>query len=358
MQRGIQADVAGSSYVLGIESSCDETAAAVVADGQVVCASVVASQVELHATYGGVFPELASRQHVRDIVPTVQLAMSQAGKDWSDLAAVAVTYGPGLTGSLLVGVNVAKGLTLSRGLPLVGVSHLEGHLYSNWLHAGGEVITPAVADTLGEALAEPRVPHLALIVSGGHTDLVFVTGHRQYRRVGSTMDDAAGEAFDKAARMLGLGYPGGPAIEGAAVGADRTRFALPVAETRSPLDFSFSGVKTALMRKIESLEAAGEQVPVADLAASFQNAIVRALTGRVLLALESFAAEEVLLAGGVSANLALREDLVSRCPVGVRYPPSELCTDNAAMIAAAGYWALADGERAGMDLDVVPGLGL
>jgi N6-L-threonylcarbamoyladenine synthase len=277
--------------VLGIETSCDETAAAVVMDGRIVCSNVVASQVELHARYGGVFPEMASRQHIRDITPVIQAAMGQAGVGWDDLAAIAVTRGPGLAGSLLVGVNVAKGLSMARGLPLVGVNHMEGHLYSNWLHVDGQmrmaqdVMSGEAADFVDAWPDDPPFPHLLLTVSGGHTELVHVRGHGDYVLLGATLDDAAGEAFDKAARMLGLGYPGGPAIEHAAAGGDPTAIRFPVADTAMPLDFSFSGLKTSVLRRVQASEAAGLDMPVADIAAGFQDAVVRALVGRVRRAL-------------------------------------------------------------------------
>ncbi len=418
-----------SVHILGIETSCDETCAAVVRDGRIVCSNVVASQVELHARFGGVFPELASRQHVRDILPVIRLAMSEASLDWDDIDGVAVTYGPGLSGALLVGVNVAKGLCLARRLPLIPVSHLEGHLYSNWLHEAGEIRTPAslvgresevgaaprasaapdkvllprasavndeapppnepsFADEApsppasaahedapppnepslaheappprGESSSptDPAFPLLALIVSGGHTDLVLVEGHGSYEVLGRTLDDAAGESLDKAARALGLGYPGGPEIERAAAAGDAESYSLPIAETRSPLDFSFSGVKTALLRQVQGCERDGSDLPIADLAAAFQAAVVGALVGRVERALALHGVSAVFLAGGVSANMSLRRNLVARCPVPVVYPPLALCTDNAAMIAAAGYQAYQRRELGAMDLDVTPGLKL
>ncbi len=370
---------APSPLVLGIETSCDETAAAVVAHGRVVLSSVVASQGALHAPYGGVFPEVASRQHIRDIGPVVRRALAEAGVGLDDVACVAVTYGPGLAGSLLVGLNAAKGLALARGLPLVGVNHMHGHLYSNWLHVGGRMrradgggdgdgggagggagvggtAPPGAGDDAWPG--DPPFPHLLLTVSGGHTELVHVRGHGDFRLLGATLDDAAGEAFDKAARMLGLGYPGGPAIERAAAGGDAAAVRFPVADTAAPLDFSFSGLKTALRREVEAHTARGAAVPVADVAAAFQAAVVRALVGRVRRALASVAAEAVLVAGGVAANGALRAALAEAVDRPVRVPPPALCTDNAAMIAAAGYFAFRAGRRDGLDLDVAPGLAL
>lgn len=347
--------------VLGIETSCDETAAAVVAHGRVVLSNVVASQSALHAPYGGVFPEVASRQHIRDIGPVIRQALAGAGVGLDDLAAVAVTHGPGLAGSLLVGVSAAKGLALARGLPLVGVNHMHGHLYSNWLHIGGRIRAPrdvpaGFDPTTARWADDPPFPHVLLTVSGGHTDLVHVRSHGDFQMLGATLDDAAGEAFDKAARMLGLGYPGGPAIEAAAAAGGHPAIRLPVADTPSPLDFSFSGLKTAVRRRVEAAAARGEPIPVAALAAGFQAAVVDALVGRVRRAVAAVPAEAVLVAGGVSANTALRSALTAAVDLPVRVPPLALCTDNAAMIAAAGHFALCAGRRDGLDLDVEPGL--
>lgn len=380
------------TLILGIETSCDETAAAVVAEGRVVLSNVVASQAELHAPYGGVFPELASRQHVRDIVPVIQEALAEAGVDFDDLAAVAVTHGPGLAGSLLVGVNAAKGICLGTGLPLIGVNHMAGHLYSHWLHDSGVLRTPtsrpdwtklrpAVAAATAASAAsaasdapwpsDPPFPLLLLTVSGGHTELALVRGHGDLTLLGQTLDDAAGEAFDKAARMLGLGYPGGPAIQEA---ADRLAVAVarpvaspdearptppfPVADTPQPLDFSFSGLKTAMLRRVEAARASGQEPDVSALAAGFQSAVVKALVGRTRRALERHPeVRAVLLAGGVAANGPLRTALAAAASRPVLVPPLALCTDNAAMIAAAGHFAWAAGRRDGLDLDVVAGLG-
>ena len=344
-----------STRILAIETSCDETAAAVVEDGRVVLANVVASQVDLHAEFGGVFPELASRQHVRDVTRVVQSALERSGLGWSDLAAVAVTRGPGLSGALLVGVNAAKGIALACGLPLIGVNHLEGHLYANWLHVNGTVRT-STSEPWSPA-DDPRFPYLALIVSGGHTELIRVEGHGRYELLGATLDDAAGEAFDKAGRMLGLEYPGGPAIERAAAEGDPERFAFPVAATREPYDFSFSGVKTAVLRVVEEAAASGRPLQTADIAASFQAAVVRALSDRVARALRQQSVRSLLVAGGVAANLSLRRSLADVAEVPVRFPPLELCTDNAAMIAAAAHWR-DPGSSDAMSMDVDAGLGL
>jgi len=328
--------------ILGIESSCDETAASVVADGRRMESNVVASQIDLHRKYGGVMPEVASRAHLKAIVPTLESALEAAKVGWDDLAAIAVTRGPGLAGSLLVGVNAAKGISLARGKPLVGVNHLEGHIYSNWIITGEE--TP-----------EPAFPLLCLIVSGGHSDLFLMSGHGQYRRLGSTRDDAAGEAFDKVARILGVGYPGGPAIQRAAEGGNPSAFHFPRAWLRDSYDFSFSGLKTAVLRTVQSLQ---QPLPVADLAASFQEAVVDVLASKVAWAAEEFRVARVAVCGGVAANLALRRRVQEMVPVPVHVPPIYLCTDNAAMIASAGYYRFRAGHRDGLDMDVSPNLPL
>jgi N6-L-threonylcarbamoyladenine synthase len=322
--------------ILAIETSCDETAAAVVEDGCKMLSNPIASQVEIHARYGGVVPEVASRQHLLAIIPIVKQAMTEAGVGWSELSGVAVTVGPGLAGSLLVGVNVAKAIALAHDLPLIGVNHLEGHLYANWL-GDKDIDFPAVC----------------LIVSGGHSDLVLVRGHGDYVVLGRTRDDAAGEAFDKAARILGLGYPGGPAIEKAAKGGTAS-ISLPRAWLKGNSDFSFSGVKTALLRLAE----AGEISSTADAAASFQGAVIDVLVTKTVAVARERRARQVLLAGGVASNKALRQRLTSESPLPVLVPLPILCTDNAAMIAACGYYRLQAGKTNGLDLDVTPGLKL
>jgi N6-L-threonylcarbamoyladenine synthase len=323
--------------ILAIETSCDETAAAVIEDGTRICSNVVASQVEMHAKYGGVFPEMASRQHILTIQTVIQEALDQAGLTLRELDGIAVTRGPGLPGSLVVGINAAKGLALGGGLPLVGVNHLEGHLYSAWL-----------ADP-----PEPQFPLIALIVSGGHTELVLMRDHLQYERLGGTRDDAAGEAFDKAARLLGLGYPGGPRIQQAAESGDANAITLPRAWLEGTWDFSFSGLKTALLRETRTN---GGHAPLRkeDLAASFQWAAVDVLVTKTLAAAGQFGAKGIVVAGGVSANKLLRETMTARSPVPVHIPPFFLCTDNAAMIGAAGYRRLVRGERSPLDFDALP----
>ena len=322
--------------ILGIETSCDETAAAVVEDGTRVLSNQIASQVEIHARYGGIVPEVASRQHLLSIIPVIERAMAEARATWSDLAGIAVTIGPGLAGSLLVGVNVAKAIALAHGLPITGVNHLEGHIYANWL-ADHSIDFPVVC----------------LIVSGGHSDLVLMRGHGDYLVLGRTRDDAAGEAFDKAARILGLGYPGGPAIEQAARQGTAS-IQLPRAWLKGSNDFSFSGVKTALLRLAE----AGRISSVADAAASFQQAVIDVLVAKTVSVARERRVKQVLLAGGVAANELLRTWLVKNSPIPVLVPQPILCTDNAAMIAACGYYRLQAGKIAGLDLDVFPGLRL
>lgn len=349
------------TLILGIETSCDETAASVVDDGTVVKSNVVATQVDIHRRYGGIFPEMASRQHVLSILPVIEEALVEAGVGWDDLTAVAVTYGPGLAGSLLVGVNAAKGLAWGRGLPLVGVNHIEAHIYANWLIESDP----------------PEFPLLSLVVSGGHTELILMADHGQYQRLGGTLDDAAGEAFDKVGRLLGLPYPGGPAIQEAARAGTPTAFKLPRAWLPGTYDFSFSGLKTAVLRIVQKYQprasskptsksrAVSSQMPplvrvlpVANLAASFQMAAVEVLVEKACRAADEFEAKSVLLAGGVAANELLRAEIAERSPVPVRCPPLDLCTDNAAMIASLGFFRFQAGDRAAWDLDVVPSLRL
>lgn len=327
--------------LLAIETSCDETAAAVIEDGRALVSSVVASQMEIHARYGGVYPEVASRQHVLSIVPVVEQALAQAHITLADVDAVAVTRGPGLAGSLVVGLNAAKGLALGAGIPLVGVNHLEGHIYSAWIHDAGETPPPA-----------PQFPLLALLVSGGHTELNLMTGHLTYKRLGSTLDDAAGEAFDKVARLLGLAYPGGPSIQKAAEEGDPNRFKFPRARLEGTWDFSFSGLKTAVLYEARKIDKSGKSLPVADLAASFQAAVVDVLYSKTLAAAREFGAQEMLVAGGVSANRALRQAFKSQTEFPVHIPRLSLCTDNAAMIGAAGYFRYALGHADALDVDV------
>jgi len=313
----------------------------VVSEGRRILSNVVASQVEIHARYGGVFPELASRQHIRDILPVIEEALSQAKMELGQLDGIAVTIGPGLAGSLVVGVNAAKGLALALNLPLIGINHLEAHIYTIWTQG-----------------AEVEFPLLCLIASGGHTNLVLMTDHGQYEPLGQTLDDAAGEAFDKVARLLGLGYPGGPAIQEKAKEGDPKAFDLPRAWLPGTYNFSFSGLKTAVLYLVRRLEEEGKELPLADLAASFQAAVVDVLVEKTRLAAQEHGVKQVLLVGGVAANTLLRQEMRERVEVPVLYPPPELCTDNAVGVASAGWFRLEVGERSGLDLDVVPSLRL
>jgi N6-L-threonylcarbamoyladenine synthase len=329
--------------ILAIETSCDETACAVIENGRALLASTVASQMEMHARFGGVYPEVASRQHVLSIIPVVEQTLVQSNITLKDIDAIAVTRGPGLAGSLVVGMNMAKGLALGTNLPIIGVNHLEGHIYSSWVYNAGESVPP-----------EPQFPLMALLVSGGHTELNLMTDHLTYERLGSTLDDAAGEAFDKVARLLGLPYPGGPSIQKAAEGGDPKRFKFPRARLDGRYDFSFSGVKTAVLYEVNDLKKKGKQLPVEDLAASFQAAVVETLFDKTMQAAREYNAKEILIAGGVSANRALRNIFQSQKEFKVNIPAFSLCTDNAAMVAAAGYYRYALGHVSGMEMDVQP----
>jgi N6-L-threonylcarbamoyladenine synthase len=330
--------------VLGIESSCDETAAAVLDGGRKILSSVVASQDDVHAPYGGVVPELASRRHLEVIVPVIRRALAEAGMGLRDLDGIAVTQGPGLVGSLLVGCSAAKALSWAHGTPLVGVNHLEGHIYAAFLDERA-----------------PEHPFLALVVSGGHTALYVAETPRRYVRVGQTRDDAAGEAFDKVAKLLGLGYPGGPAIERVAQGGNAAaiRFPTPNMSDGAP-DFSFSGIKTAVSLHVRKAGVLST-TQVADVAASFQATVVKTLVRKSLRAGQRLGIRRLVLTGGVAANTALRQALGAEC--GERgwelfIPSRALCTDNAAMIAAAGHDRLEAGERAPLTMNADPGMAL
>jgi N6-L-threonylcarbamoyladenine synthase len=339
--------------ILGIETSCDETAAAVVIDGKTAASNVIASQIDLHAKYGGVFPEVASRAHAEAISTVVEQALADADVDYDDIDAIAVTRGPGLVGSLLVGINFAKGLTLATDKPLLGINHIEGHVYSLWLT---------------EPYREPVFPVLVLIASGGHTELLLMREHGDYERLGGTIDDAAGEAFDKVGRLLNLPFPGGPNIEKAAQYGNADAFDFPRAKTDEPYDFSFSGLKTAVMREATVMPSAAArgtepgadkhklraEVSIADVAASFQKAVVNALVEKTAKAAQAFGATEIFIAGGVSANAALRQAMRAQTELPVRCPPLSLCTDNAAMIAAAAYYRQQAGLQTPLEFDALP----
>lgn len=343
------------THILGIESSCDETAAAVVVDGKMMLSNVIASQIDIHAAFGGVYPELASRAHVEAIGSVVEQAMQEAGITYDQLDAIAVTRGPGLVGSLLVGVNYAKGLALMSGKPLLGINHLEGHVYSLWLT---QPFKPVV------------FPVLVMIVSGGHTELLLMKDHGVYEHLGGTIDDAAGEAFDKVGRLLDLPFPGGPHIEQAAQMGNGAAYDFPRAKRDETYDFSFSGIKTAVMREVTVQPSANSRnkrqrgdekraqlrsdVSVNDVAASFQHAVTDILVEKAARAAEAFGVTEIFIAGGVSANQMLRAKMRRQTNLPVRYPPLSLCTDNAAMIAAAAHYRYQNGLRSALDFDVLP----
>lgn len=331
--------------ILAIESSCDETAAAVVRNGRDVLSNVISSQIDLHTLYGGVVPELASRKHIENINPVITQALLDAGVTLAEIDAVGVTYGPGLVGALLVGVAEAKAIAYARKLPLIGVHHIEGHVCANLIEH-----------------PELEPPFLCLIVSGGHTHLAMMEDYGLFRILGRTRDDAAGEAFDKVARAIGLGYPGGPKIERAAEKGNPSAIEFPRGKVDgSPYDFSFSGMKSAVLNYLNHAAMTGETVSQEDVAASFQQAVVDVLVERAVQAAEEFGQDKLVLAGGVAANGALRRALSVACENrGIRFyhPSPVLCTDNAAMIGAAAYYHLIRGERSGWDLNAVPNLPL
>jgi N6-L-threonylcarbamoyladenine synthase len=392
--------------ILGIESSCDETGAAIVKDGRYLLSNVVASQAEIHNRYGGVVPEVASRQQLTTIIPVLETALDQAACSWQHIDAVAATYGPGLAGSLLVGLTVGKAIALAHNLPFLGVNHLEAHLYANWLRGQTEATSQEIEDADWEYQeGDPMFPLVCLVISGAHSELVLVRGHGQYELLGRTRDDAAGEAFDKVARILGLSYPGGPAIQQAAQHAEEelqqqgksatlalSAYRLPRSWLRGTYDFSFSGLKTAVLhlaegatrdqnlhhaRLADNTGTTGKQVSqytrmgveaaqkgganVELLAASFQEAVVDVLAVKTRLAAQEYHVKQVILAGGVAANVSLRTRLERELrPLNIRlkYPSIEFCTDNAAMIASAAFFHLLRGEQHGFDLDVEPGLSM
>lgn len=331
--------------ILAIESSCDETAAAVVRNGREVLSNVISSQIALHTLFGGVVPEIASRKHIEKINPVIMQALTDAGVTLDDITAVGVTYGPGLVGALLVGVAEAKAIAYAAKKPLIGVHHIEGHVSANYIENRD---------------LEP--PFVCLIVSGGHTHLVIVKDYGEFEIIGRTRDDAAGEAFDKVARAVGLGYPGGPKVDQAARGGNPHAFEFPRAKVEgSPYDFSFSGLKSAVLNHINHAKMTGEEICVPDLAASFQNAVVEALVSRAILAAKEYGYDRLAIAGGVASNSALRAAMQNACDeAGIRFyhPSPVLCTDNAAMIGAAAFYEYQKGTRHGWDLNAVPNLKL
>ena len=335
----------GDVYILAIESSCDETAAAVVKNGREVLSNIISSQIALHTLYGGVVPEIASRKHIEKINQVIEAALAEAKMTLEDMTAVAVTYGPGLVGALLVGVAEAKAVAYGAKKPLVGIHHIEGHVSANFIEHPD---------------LEP--PFVCLIVSGGHTHLVIVRDYGEFEIIGRTMDDAAGEAFDKVARAVGLGYPGGPKVDRAAKEGNPHAIEFPRARVGgSEYDFSFSGMKSAVLNYINQAQMKGEAISVPDLCASFQNAVVDVLVSRAVAAVKEFGFDKLAIAGGVASNSALREGMRKACEregLKLYYPSPIYCTDNAAMIGAAAYYEYINGAQAGWDLNAVPNLKL
>lgn len=329
--------------VLGIESSCDETAAAITRDGREVLSDVIYSQADIHSKYGGVVPEIASRRHIEKILYVIDKALADAGMTKDDIDAIAVTMGPGLVGALLVGVSAAKSLAYAWGKPLIGVNHIIGHISANFV-----------------AFPELTPPFLCLVASGGHSHIVNVKSYTETEILGATKDDAAGEAFDKVARVIGLGYPGGPKVDKAAKEGNDKAFDFPRAKTGN--DFSFSGLKTAVINAVHKMEQKGEPVPQADIAASFQRAVVDVLTEKTIHAAKISGSEKICLAGGVASNSLLRSEMAKKAKsekIEVYYPPLRLCTDNAVMISSAGYFKYKyTGETAGNDLNAYPALSI
>ena len=331
--------------ILAIESSCDETAAAVVKNGRTVCSNVISSQIETHTVYGGVVPEIASREHIKAVNYVIERALAEAGERLEDMTAIAVTYGPGLVGALLVGVAEAKAIAYAAGKPLVGVHHIEGHVAANFIEN-----------------PELEPPFVCLIVSGGHTHLVIVRDYGEFEIIGRTRDDAAGEAFDKVARAIGLGYPGGPKIDRAAREGNPEAIVFPRGRVEgSPYDFSFSGLKSAVLNYLNHAQMTGETICTADVAASFQKSVVDSLVSRAVAAAQEYGFDKLAIAGGVAANTALRAAMEKACKKsGIRfyYPSPIFCTDNAAMIGSAAYYEYMKGNLAGWDLNAVPNLKL
>lgn len=340
--------------ILGIESSCDETAAAIVEDGKKLLSNVVVSQIDIHKEYGGVIPEIAARSHIEAINPVINKALAEANLTIDDVDAIAVTYAPGLIGSLLIGTLAARTLAILHHKPLVKVQHVEGHVYANFLNE-----------------KQPEFPLLALIVSGGHSQLVLFKDHGNYELLGQTNDDAIGEAFDKVAKILGLPYPGGPAIARAAKDGDKFKYHLPDAKLKHPYDFSFSGLKTAVLRVVQKEVGVSYDFPsfklkdklktseINDFAASFQYTATKTLVTKTVKAYNEFQPKSVVIAGGVAANQELREQLKAALPIDIDYAPISLCTDNAAMIATLGYYKFMNGKVTDpYELEVIPSISM
>ncbi len=333
------------TLILGIESSCDETSASVIKNGRYILSNVISSQIDLHKKYGGVVPEIASRKHVELIMPVINQALEEAGVTLNDIDAIGVTYGPGLVGALLVGLTAAKAIAFTTGKPLVGVHHIEGHIAANYLQ-----------------YPELEPPFVCLVASGGHSHIVLVESYDKFEILGQTRDDAAGEAFDKISRAIGLGYPGGPLIDKYAAQGNSKAVKFPRVQFEDgSLDFSFSGLKTAVLNHLNRLEQTGEQVNIPDVAASFQQAVVDVLVKNTIRAAKQKGVDKIALAGGVAANSQLRSEMKSQAKkqgIEVLYPDLILCTDNAAMIGCAAYFEYKNGKRSGMDLNAIPGLKL
>ena len=334
-----------SDLILGIETSCDETAAAIVEDGKKIISNVVASQINIHQKYGGVVPEIASRKHMEYIIPVIDKALDESEKKITDLSAIAVTYGPGLIGSLLVGLSVAKAMAYAQNIPLIGINHLEAHIYANFLEHN-----------------EIKPPFVCLIVSGGHTSLVYIRNFGEYKLLGQTKDDAAGEVFDKIAKVLDLGYPGGPITEKLAKEGEPSsiKFPRPLLNDKS-YDFSFSGLKTAVIYYIKELKKENKNIPVRDILASFQQAVIDVLVEKTIKAALKFKTKQIILAGGVAANSSLRSEIKEKAnlfDIKVFYPSVSLCTDNAAMVASTGYYKFKENKKSSLNLDAVSRLPL
>jgi len=351
--------------ILGIESSCDETAASVVEDGRRLLSNVVNSQIDIHTAYGGVVPEVAARSHIEVINPVTNKALSDANVTWDDIDAIAVTYAPGLVGSLLVGTLAARTLAVLKNKPLYPIHHVEAHVYANFIVEQAEHLSLALPSK------QPDFPMLALIVSGGHSQLVLFKNHGDYQLLGQTQDDAVGEAFDKVAKIIGLPYPGGPSVAKAALSGDPHRYKLPKARLDNPYNFSFSGLKTAVLRAVQAevgvdytfpsheLPARLNDVQRADFAASFQHIAIETLVDKAEKAFHDYSPRSVVIAGGVAANQELRRQLSARLPIAIEYAPIQLCTDNAAMIAALGYYYAQRNEPIDpFELEVIPSLSM